>query len=70
MTSPAALLRRRRAILRRIERARSNDALFAAGRELRREAQVYVNAGRPDLAQPYVEEAELFESAAQPLPGL
>lgn len=65
-----ALLRRRRAVARHADRLRANDRLFEAARELRREAQVYVNAGRPDLAQPYVDEAELFESAAQPLPPL
>lgn len=70
MTSPAALLRRRRAVARQHERLRTNDGLFAAARELRREAQAYVNAGRPDLAQPYVDEAELFESAAQRVAGL
>lgn len=68
--SPAAVLRRRRAVARYADRLRVNDGLFDAGRDLRRRAQVQLNAGRPDLAQPYLDEAELFESAAQPLPGL
>jgi hypothetical protein len=70
MTSPAAVLRRRRKVARYTDRLRSNDRLFDAARGLRREAQVYLNAGRPDLAQPYLDEATLFEDATQPVPGL
>lgn len=70
MTSPAAVLRRRRAIARYADRRHANDRLRSVGGDLRRAAQPMLDAGRPDLAQPYLDEAELFESAAQPLPSL
>lgn len=65
-----ALSRRRRAVARQQQLLRANDSLADAARPLRREAQVYLNAGRPDLAAPYLEEAELFESAMQRPEGL
>jgi hypothetical protein len=68
--SLVSALRRRRAIAEHEHTLRTNDALFQAGRELRREAQTYLNAGRPDLAQPYIEEALLFEAATTCPPGL
>lgn len=66
--SPTAALRRRRQIARYADRLRSNDALTDAGRDLRRRAQAHLDGGRPDLAQPFIDEAELFEGATQPLP--
>lgn len=70
MTSPAAVLRHRRLVARRTDRVRSNDRLSDAARGLRREAEVYLSAGRPDLAEPYLDEARLFEDATRPVPGL
>lgn len=64
------LLRHRRAAAAAHTALVTNDALFDTARALRREAQVYLNAGRPDLARPYLDEAELFEGAAQRPPGL
>lgn len=64
------VLRRRRAVADQEDLLRTNDVLYGTARELRREAQVYLNAGRPDLAAPYVEEAEWWESAAQRPRGL
>jgi len=69
-SSALGLLARRRAVARHEEALRTNDALFEAGRDLRREAQAYLNAGRPDLAAPYLEEAQMFEGATQRPPGL
>ena len=66
----AGHLRHRRAVRDHEETLRSNDALFGVARGLRRTAQTYLNAGRPDLARPYLDEAELFEGAVQPVPGL
>jgi hypothetical protein len=70
MTSPAALLRRRRLVARHEDALRLNDALFDAARDLRRRAQAQLNAGRPDLAQPYLDEAAVFEDATQRPRGL
>jgi hypothetical protein len=64
------LLRRRRAVRDRAEALAANDALFDAARDFRRRAQVQLNAGHPELARPFLDEAELFESAAQRVPGL
>jgi hypothetical protein len=64
------LLRRRRAVRDHRETLMTNDALFDAARSFRRQAQAQVNAGHPELARPYLDEAELFEAAAQGVPGL
>jgi uncharacterized protein YqeY len=64
------VLRRRRAIVDHEHTLRTNDALADASRALRREAQAYLNAGRPDLAQPYIDEAQVFESAMTRPEGL
>jgi hypothetical protein len=62
------LLRRRIAVARHRDTLRTNDALYEAARDLRRRAQADINAGRPDLAQPFIDEALMFEAATQPLP--
>lgn len=49
------------------DRAATNDALFEAARDLRRQAQQHLNAGEQRLADVLVEQAVLLESAAQPL---
>lgn len=64
------VLRRRRLMREHEHTLRTNDALADAARDLRREAQAYLNAGRPDLAQPYIDEALTFESAMRRPPGL
>lgn len=64
------LLRRRRLVADHEHALRTNDSLAAAAREQRRLAQRYLNAGRPDLAQPYIDEALLFEAAMSRPPGL
>jgi hypothetical protein len=66
----AGLLRRRRAVRHRRDALAANDALFDAARDFRRRAQAQINAGHPDLARPFLDEAEMFESAAQSVPGL
>lgn len=66
----AELLRRRRAVAAQRESLAANDALFALARRCRREAQAYLNVGRPDLAAECMVEAELFEGAAQEPHGL
>lgn len=66
----AALLRHRRAVRDHAEALRANDALFGVARGLRRHAQEQINAGHPERAVPFLDEAELFESAAQAVPGL
>lgn len=68
--STAELIRRRRAVRAHRETLQANDALFMAGRDLRRRAQQLINEGRPELAAPYLDEAGLFDSAIQPVPGL
>lgn len=65
-----ALVRRRLAVARAEDTLRTNDAVHDTARALRREAQVYLNADRPDLAAPYLDEALMWESAAQPVRGL
>jgi hypothetical protein len=70
VVSVSELIRRRRMIQANRHRLAANDGLFDAARDLRRRAQQQVNAGHPELARPYLDEAELFESAAQPLPAL
>lgn len=64
------LLARRRLVRDRAETLRTNDALFGAARDLRRRAQEQINAGRPELAAPYLDEVALFEGAVQAVPGL
>lgn len=66
----AAQARRRRRVAAHVEALRANDALFEAARTFRRQAQAQLNAGHPELAAPYLDEAELFESAVQAVPGL
>lgn len=66
----ADLLRRRRLVAEHEHTLRTNDSLAEAAREQRRIAQGYLNAGRPDLAQPYIDEAMLFEGAMSRPPGL
>ena len=63
------ILRRRRAVARHRDTLRTNDALYDAARDLRRRAQADLNAGRPDLAQPFIDEALLFEGATQRVVG-
>lgn len=64
------LLARRRAVRDHREALAANDSLFTVARDFRRLAQQQINAGHPELARPYLDEAELFESAAQTVPGL
>lgn len=64
------LLRRRRAIRDQAETLAANDALHDAARHFRRRAQEQINAGHPELARPYLDEAELFDSAVTPVRGL
>ncbi len=68
--SVLAALRRRRLIAAQRHALLTNDALFDAGRDLRRRAQERINAGDPQGATPFIAEAELFESAITPLPDL
>jgi hypothetical protein len=63
-------LRHRRALRDRREALAANDALFTVARDFRSRAQAQINAGHPESAGPYLDEAELFESAAQRVPGL
>lgn len=70
MSTLTNLLRRRRAAVEHEHTLRTNDALARASRDLRREAQAYLNAGRPDLAQPYIDEAQVFEAAIHRPPGM
>ncbi len=70
VTALSEVLRRRRAVAEHEHTLRTNDSLAESARQLRREAQAYLNAGRPDLAQPYIDEALLFESAMTRPPGL
>jgi hypothetical protein len=66
----ADLLRRRRAVRDHRDALAANDALFDAARDFRRRAQAQINAGHPELARPFLDEAELFEGAVQSVPGL
>jgi len=49
------------------DKAAANDALFEAARDLRRQAIQHERAGELRLRDVLVEQAELLESAAQPL---
>jgi hypothetical protein len=64
------LLRRRRAAADHGHARRTNTALAVAAHEQRRLAQQYLDAGRPDLAQPYLDEAALFDAAMSRPPGM
>ena len=66
--SPAATLRYRRARLARAETARTRAGLSDAASGLRSLAQEQIDAGRPDLARPYLDEVALFEGAVRRLP--
>lgn len=68
--SITALARRRRAVQRNRLALQTNDALFEAARDLRRRAQAEASAGHPELAEPFLDEARLFEDAAARPPGL
>ena len=62
--SVVEVLHHRRALARSAARMRRRVDLFSVARDLRREAQPFLDRGRPDLAAPYVEEAEVLEEAA------
>jgi hypothetical protein len=64
------LLHRRRVVARERDALATNDALYDTARELRRRAQAHINAGHPELAAPYLDEARMWESAAQHPGGL
>lgn len=66
----AGLLARRRAVQAEATALRTNDALFDAARDLRRRAQPFLTAGHPELAEPYLDEARMFEAAVHRPPGL
>lgn len=70
MTTLTDNLRRRRLVREHETTLRVNDSLADTSRELRRRAQGYLNEGRPDLAQPFIDEALLFESAMHRPAGL
>jgi len=65
--SPAATVRLRRAMRTRRETEARNAALRQAGRDLRAQA---AGQARPELAEPFLDEARMFESAVRPLPAL
>jgi hypothetical protein len=69
MTLSEAIRHRRMAHARR-DRAVATAALFDTANSFRRQAEAQVNAGHPELAEPFLDEAELFESAARSAPGL
>lgn len=62
--SLAATLRHRRAARHAADADRTRAELLGAARGFREQAQRQLDAGHPDLAVPYLDEAELFESAA------
>jgi hypothetical protein len=67
--SPAATLRRRRAIASYADTLRTRTILADTVAELRALARPLLDAGRPELAQPYLDEAEvLAEAAGAPMP--
>lgn len=66
----AGLLRARRAARDRAETAAADAALCDAARSFRRRAQQQVAAGHPELARPYLDEAEMFEAVVQRAPSL
>lgn len=70
MSGVAGVLRRRRMLRDHYDTLRANDGLYDVSRDLRRRAQAQINAGHPERAVPYLDEARLFESAVQPVPGL
>lgn len=49
------------------DKARANDALFESARDLRRQAIEQERAGNMELRDTLVQQAEVLESAAQPL---
>jgi hypothetical protein len=63
-------IRRRRLIHARRERDAANARLRGVGRDLRRMAQAELNAGHPERAQPYLDEAVVFEGAVRGVPAL
>lgn len=64
------LVARQIALRKAGDAAVTNDALFAAARDCRRQAQAILNTGgRREVVDELVAQAELLESAAQPLPG-
>lgn len=63
-------VRRRRLMHAYRDRAAANARLTEASSAFRRRAQEQVDAGRPELARPYLEEADLFDSAVRALPAL
>lgn len=67
--SPLAVLRHRRAAAAAEDTQALNVALRVAADEQRCLAQRFINAGRRDLAQPYIEEAEMWEGAVELVPG-
>lgn len=64
------LIRHRRLVRRTRADAAASAALRATAAEFRARAQQQVDAGHPELARPFLDEAEMFESAARPGPGL
>lgn len=71
VVSPTAALARRRAIARNADARRTRGSLADTAAELRGRAQPYLDAGRPELAEPYLDEADLMAEAARtPLPML
>jgi hypothetical protein len=64
------LIRHRRLVQRQRADATSSAALRQAAAEFRARAAAEVSAGHPELAGPFLDEAEMFESAARPHRGL
>jgi hypothetical protein len=64
------LIRRRRAHQRCMEARRLNRGLASAAEDLRARAVALTAAGYPEQARPFLDEAELFESAALAPVGL
>lgn len=62
--SPAATLARRRSLARRADTRRTRGSFADTAAELRGRAQPYLDAGRPDLAAGYLDEAALFDLAS------
>jgi hypothetical protein len=65
-----ALIRHRRLVQRTRADATASAALREAAAEFRARAAEEVAAGHPELARPFLDEAEMFESAASPTRGL
>jgi hypothetical protein len=70
VVSVGALIRHRRLVQRTRADAAATAALREAAAEFRARAAEEVAAGRPELARPFLDEAEMFESAASPGRGL